>query len=142
MVFSGYDGKIELCEGCVKIWKGKNDSGHTVKLSDIMFVTLCKPGLTCAGCLFIQVLGAKTYKSWANATHYATDINAVCFRKPQYEETIQFKEALEAALSHHKEAGTSTEINVASLKDLKQLLDEGIITEDDYNKKKNQILGI
>ena len=65
----------------------------------MLFVTLKKPAFTMAGCIHIQVNGAKTYSSVANATHYATDINAICFRKPQYDEAVAFKEALEKALS-------------------------------------------
>lgn len=99
MKFVGYDGEIELDGSSIKIKKGKKDAGHMVRLSDVLFVTLKKPGLMMAGCIHIQVKGAKTYSSVANATHYATDINAICFRKPQYDEAVAFKEELEKALS-------------------------------------------
>lgn len=140
MMFKSYDGEIEICDGLIKIKKGKKDLGRTIKMSDVVSVTLKKPVLTAAGCLHIQVLGAKTYSSVANVTHYATDINAICFRKTQYEEAIRFKEALEKAIVDSEKA--DTDINIDSLRQLKQLLDEGIITQEDYDKKKNQILGL
>lgn len=99
MKFAGYDGEIELDGAILKITKGKKDTGHVIRLSDVLFITLKKPGLTMAGCIHIQVKGAKTYPSTANATHYATDINAICFRKPKYDEAVAFKEMLEKAIS-------------------------------------------
>lgn len=101
MKFIGYDGEIELEGATVKIKKGKKDTSHTVRLSDVVSTTLLKPGLMMAGCLHIQVRGAKTYSAVANATHYATDQNAICFRKPQYDEALAFKEAIDKALAQN-----------------------------------------
>lgn len=147
MMFKSYDGEIEICDGAIRIKKGKKDLGRTIKMSDIVSVTLKKPVLTAAGCIHIQVFGAKTYSSVANVTHYATDVNAICFRKPQYEEAIRFKEVLEKAIADSEKAvvdskKADTDIDMDSLRQLKQLLDEGVITQEDYDKKKNQILGL
>ncbi len=101
MRFVGYDGEIELEGAAIKIKKGKKETGHTVRLADILFVTLKKPVFTMAGCIHIQVKGAKTYSSTANATHYATDLNAICFRKQKYDEAVVFKEALEKAIANN-----------------------------------------
>lgn len=101
MKFVGYDGEIELEGSTVRIKKGKKDTGHMIRLSDVLFVTLKKPVFTVAGCIHLQVSGAKTYSSSANATNYATDINAVCFRKPQYDEAVAFKEAIEKAIANN-----------------------------------------
>lgn len=147
MMFKSYDGEIEICDGVIRIKKGKKDLGRTIKMSDVVSVTLKKPVLTAAGCIHIQVFGAKTYSSVANVTHYATDVNAICFRKLQYEEAIRFKEALEKAIADSEKAvvdreKANTDIDMDSLRQLKQLLDEGVITQEDYDKKKNQILGL
>lgn len=101
MKFTGYDGEIELDGAIIKIKKGKKDAGRTIRLSDVISTTLLKPGLMMAGCLHIQVRGAKTYPSVANATNYATDQNAICFRKPQYDEAVAFKEAIDKALAEN-----------------------------------------
>ena len=101
MKFTGYDGEIELEGAIIKIKKGKKDVGRTIRLSDVVSTTLLKPGLMMAGCLHIQVRGAKTYSSVANATNYATDQNAICFRKPQYGEAVAFKEALDRAMAEN-----------------------------------------
>ena len=101
MKFTGYDGEIELEGAIIKIKKGKKDAGRTIRLSDVVSTTLLKPVLMMAGCLHIQVRGAKTYSSVANATNYATDQNAICFRKPQYGEAVAFKEALDRAMAEN-----------------------------------------
>ncbi len=145
MKFIGYDGEIEIGDGIIKIKKGKKDLGRIIKISDIVSVILKKPVFTAAGCIHIQVFGAKTYSSVANVAHYATDINTICFRKPQYEEAIKFKEAIEKVIVENeisKTVQSVDDLNMDSLRQLKQLLDEGVITQEDFDKKKIQILGL
>lgn len=147
MIFLGFDGEIEILDGSIRIKKGKKDLGRIISMNDIVSVTLKNPVLTAAGCIHVQVLGAKTYSSVANVTHYATDVNAICYRKPQHEEATRFKEALDKAISEYKSTNVNnTDSNGASgindLRQLKQLLDEGVITQEDFDKKKAQILGI
>lgn len=143
MKFIGYDGEIEIFDGSIKIKKGKKDLGRTIAMADIVSVTLKKPVLTAAGCIHIQVFGAKTYSSVANVTHYATDVNAICFRKPQYEEAVNFKDELEKAITAARSTPAQGGASPADeLRQLKQLLDEGIITQEDFDKKKTQLLGL
>lgn len=142
MKFVAYDGEIEFGNGILKIKKGKKDTGRIINLSDVVSVTFIKPVLTAAGCIHIQVVGAKTYPSVANVMHYATDTNAICFRKKQYEEALKFKEELDKFLANERNPQPSSTSNYDELKQLKPLLDDGIITQEDFDKKKAQILGI
>lgn len=104
MKFTAYDGEIELLpDGRVRIQKGKRDAGRMIALKDIVSVTLLKPKLTAAGCIYIQIYGGKVYSPYASVMHYATDMNTICFRKPQYDEAVRFKAALEDAIAAHKE---------------------------------------
>lgn len=142
MKFVGHDGEIELVGNVINIKKGKKDAGRTIPLADVVSSTLKKPVLTAAGCIHVQVLGAKTYSSVANVTHYATDMNAICFRKAQYNEAIAFKEALGKAIADAHAPTQSQSDDADRLRQLKQLLDEGIITQNDFDKKKAEILGL
>ncbi len=145
MKFIGYDGEIEIGDGIIKIKKGKKDLGRIIKISDIVSVILKKPVFTAAGCIHIQVFGAKTYSSVANVAHYAMDMNTICFRKPQYKEAIKFKEVIEKVIIENEISKTDQsvdDLNMDSLRQLKQLLDEGVITQEDFDKKKIQILGL
>lgn len=142
MKFVGYDGEIELENSVIIIKKGKKDAGRTIPLTDVVSSTLKKPVLTAAGCIHVQVIGAKTYSSVANVTHYAADMNAICFRKAQYDDAVTFKEALDKAIVDAHTPAQSQLFDVDRLRQLKQLLDDGIITQDDFDKKKSEILGL
>ncbi len=145
MKFIGYDGEIEIGYSIIKIKKGKKDLERIIKISDIVSVILKKPVFPFVGCIHIQVLGATTYPSVANVAHYAMDMNTICFRKPQYKEAIKFKEAIEKVIIENEISKTDQsvdDLNMDSLRQLKQLLDEGVITQEDFDKKKTQILGL
>lgn len=146
MKFQGYDGEIELGSGTITIKKGKKDTGRTFPISNVVSVTLIKPKLTMAGCIHVQILGAKTYPAVGmTAVNYAMDVNAICFRKPQLEEALAFKDSLDKAIADwqtRESQGTNLSFNMETLRQLKSLLDDGVISQDDYDKKKAQLLGI
>lgn len=142
MKFIGYDGEMELEGGAVKIKKGKKDTGRTIRLSDVVSVTLKKPVLTMAGCVHIQVIGERTYPVGATAATYAPDRNTICFRKPQYGEAEAFKEALDKAIAQGAGGAGGSPVDTSALRDLKQLLDDGIITQAEFDQKKAQLLGL
>ena len=146
MKFQGYDGEIELGSGTITIKKGKKDTGRTFPIPNVVSVTLIKPKLTMAGCIHVQILGAKTYPAVGmTAVNYAMDVNAICFRKPQLEEALAFKDSLDKAIADwqtRESQGTNLSSNMETLRQLKSLLDEGVISQDDYDKKKAQLLGI
>lgn len=71
-------------------------------MKDIVSVVLIKPKFTAAGCIYIQVYGGKEYPAYANVTHYAMNTNTVCFRKPQLDEALAFKDALEKEIAARK----------------------------------------
>lgn len=144
MKFVGYDGELELNSNAITIKKGRKDAGRTIPLSNIVSSTLIKPALGFAGCIFVQVLGAKTYPSVGQTVlQFVSDVNAICFRKSKYEEAKAFKEALDKAIATgNAPAQTESLSDMDALRQLKQLLDEGVITQDDFDKKKAQLLGI
>lgn len=141
-----YDGEIEFCDGVVKIKKGKKDVGRVLSPSSIIAVDLIKPSfLSNVGCIHIQVIGTGTHGFVDYGSNYATNMNAICFTKKQLDEALKFKEELDKFLTTAKAAPIPqpTDNNqYDELKQLKQLLDEGIITQEDFDKKKAQILGI
>ena len=55
---------------------------------------------------------------------------------------MKFKEELDKAISEYTKSGNTQSIDANALKELKQLLDEGIITQEDFDKKKNKMLGL
>lgn len=143
MKFIGYDGEIELINGAVIIKKGKKDAGRTIRLTDIISVTLIKPTFVVAGCIYLQVVGGKEYRSVGlNTIHYAADVNAICFRKPLYDDAVKFKAALDNAIAEKGKQDTESHIDIDGLRQLKQLVDDGVISQEDFEKKKAQMLGL
>ncbi|MEK4650858.1 SHOCT domain-containing protein [Niallia sp. FSL W8-0954] len=63
--------------------------------------------------------------------------NAVKFKRNQNEEALKLKSEIEARMKNQ-----SSKSDLGSLKELKSLLDEGIITQEEFDLKKKQILNI
>lgn len=63
--------------------------------------------------------------------------NAVKFKRNQNEEALKLKAEIEARMKNQ-----SSKSDLSSLKELKSLLDEGIITQEEFDLKKKQILNI
>jgi hypothetical protein len=63
--------------------------------------------------------------------------NAVKFKRDQNEEALKLKSEIEARMKNQ-----SSKSDLSSLKELKSLLDEGIITQEEFDLKKKQILNI
>ncbi len=72
------------------------------------------------------------------------DMNTVFFTKSSYQEALSFKDSIENAISKQNESPAPAEpTNLTSqLKELKELVEQGLISEDDYEKKKNSLLGL
>lgn len=64
--------------------------------------------------------------------------NAVKFKKDQNEEAKILKSEIESRISNQNKS----ENDLGSLKELKSLLDEGIITQEEFDSKKSQILNL
>ena len=52
---------------------------------------------------------------------------------------MKFKEELDEAVLEYTKSENTQSIDTNALKELKQLLDEGIITQEDFDKKKNKM---
>lgn len=142
MTFTSYDGEISFGEGdFIKIRKGKKGPERIISVDSILYVTLIKPAFIGSGCIHIQVVGGHVYSSVANISHYADDINAIAFYKKQYGEAAAFKDALDKFIISAKGANKKKTEDLAYLKELKILADEGVITQEEFEKKKASILG-
>ncbi|WML38716.1 SHOCT domain-containing protein [Neobacillus sp. OS1-2] len=64
--------------------------------------------------------------------------NAVKFKRDMNEEALKLKSEIEERINNLSSTGSE----LGSLKELKSLLDEGIITQEEFDLKKRQILNI
>lgn len=142
MTFTSYDGEISFGEGdYIKIRRGKKGPERIISVDSILYVTLVKPVFVGNGCIHIQVVGGHVYGSAANITHYADDINAIPFYKKQYDEAVVFKDALDKFIINAKGASKKKTEDLAYLRELKSLADDGVITQEEFEQKKATILG-
>lgn len=73
--------------------------------------------------------------------------NAIKFKKDKLAEACEIKAFVETKLAESKKASTSTYVvptksPAQQVKELKELLDMDIITQEEFDKKRNELLGL
>ena len=144
MKFVGFDGEMEINGNALTIKKGKKDAGMSISLKNIVSVIVKKPSVMNAGGIIVQVIGDKTPPAYVSGFDLARAQNAILIQKTQYNEAVAFKELVESKIAQQSAPiqATATNSDYEKLKFLKELLDEGVITQSDFDKKKAQILGL
>lgn len=134
---------MELTDALLKIDR-KGEGEHSIPLSQIVSVIVKKPGLTSNGLIHIQTVASQGTSATKTKIEYSMDMNTVFFTKSSYQEALAFKDAIENAITKQNESPASVEPSnlTSQLKELKELLEQGFISKDDYEKKKNSILGL
>ncbi|WP_430482833.1 SHOCT domain-containing protein [Rossellomorea marisflavi] len=64
--------------------------------------------------------------------------NAVIFKRDQNEEALKLKNEIEIQMEQRKK--TNMDSTIDTLKNLKLLLDEGVITQEEFETKKREVL--
>jgi len=113
----------------------------TIPIKNITSVQLKKPGaLTNDGYIQFGVLGGVESKGGLfSATQ---DENTIMFTKAYYDDMLELKEYIESYEDNIKTAGnTQNEKSPAEkVKELKELLDLGILTQEEFDAKKKELL--
>lgn len=155
MFAKGANGQIELHDTKVVLrrqgmlamltqgFKGDKE----IFLRNITAVQIRMPGSLTRGYLQLTISGGK--ESTGGLFAATSDENSVMFDAPQAQVFVQFKEELERRIHNQhirQSAVAPAPASTASLADeirkLSQLRDEGILTEEEFQAKKRQILGI
>ncbi|MFT8362960.1 MAG: SHOCT domain-containing protein [Sporolactobacillus sp.] len=111
----------------------------TIPYKSITSIQLKKPGVTSGYIQFTLIGGNESRKGVFDATH---DENTVMIAsKPAYEDMLELKSYIE---SEQDESATSqnTASDADELRKYKSLLDDGIISQDEFDAKKKQLLGL
>jgi len=144
--FKGYNGSFLLSENAVIIKRGIAAAllGHglkgdkTIPYSSIIAVQFKKAGLT-AGYLQLTLKGGNEAKG--GLFEAAKDENTVCFYNWDNKKFEEAKTLIEERLS--STGGTQKQSsNLDELDKLAKLKEKGIITEEEFNAKKKQLLGL
>ncbi|AFK87415.1 MULTISPECIES: SHOCT domain-containing protein [Thermoanaerobacterium] len=137
-VLNGTDGQLELYEDKVVIKRNGLRARMTQGLlahdkeffiKQISGIQYRPAGKIAKGYIQIIVQGSKE-----------NNRNAVIFTNKSNEVALKIKEQLEAMLANNATENTTSAAD--EIKKFKELLDEGIITEEEFNQKKKQLLGL
>lgn len=109
----------------------------TIPIKNITAVQLKKPGMTVG---YLQFSQHGMLEDEGGLINSFSDENSVTLRQSEYEQALEIKNYIEdfqRTQDGKSVAGTS---DADELKKFKELFDEGIITEEEYENKKRQIL--
>lgn len=116
----------------------------TIPLKNITSVQLKKPGMT-NGYIQFGLLGGNESKGGVFAA--TQDENTIMFSKKNYEEMVELKNNIESyILKNDNYSDLNNTIipksPVEQIKEYKELLDMEIITQEEFNKKKANLLNM
>ena len=140
--------EISVDGSTVKITKGKSlinaSREKIIPIASISGVEVKKPGAMVRGYIQIQTAGQNsgnsTYTLTGGAFDAAQDENAVLFSKKEDYETAL---AIQKYVLEHGSTPSSPSFSGADeIAKFKSLLDQGAITEAEFEAKKKQLLGI
>ena len=148
IIFEGYKGVIRVYDDKVEIEKSGfffNNTAKTLPMSNIVSVSI-KPSGWGRGYIEFTTPGSRDSRNTEEALN---NENALCFKNGRQDaEAKKIKEYVEEQilkLSQNK--GGTTVVQQATspaeeLKKMKELLDMGIITKEEFDEKKKQLLGL
>lgn len=145
---TGQNGKIYLYEDRIVIErKGFTansifgaSSNKVIPLDSIVSVQFKKPGFF-VGYIQFGIHGAVEAKS--SVFNANEDENTVTFSSKKTDLAVSIKDYVEKAISQRSKSSSSKTISAAEeILKFKQLADAGVITQEEFEAKKKQLLGI
>lgn len=110
----------------------------TYDLNNVSGVQYKKPGFT-TGYLQIVLIGGRDARN--GVTGAVKDENSITFTKKEDHLILEIKEYIEKYIHEHS-SGSSASSNLDEIKKLKDLLDIGAITKEEFEAKKTQLLNL
>jgi len=146
----GIGGDLELLKNKIRV-KRKGGMAfllHGLKgdkeifLNQISSIQLKKAGFALNGYLQFAFLGGREAKG--GLFQAVSDENTIMFSKDNQKDFIEIKNAIEEQIYQfqNQNKNDKTSLGINDLEKLAKLRDEGIITEEEFQAKKRQILGI
>ncbi len=148
----GYTGQLVITEKKIII-KAKGLGGFLAKgplagdkeipIKSITAVDYRKAGMLANGHLQFSIQGEMGHKGGGFSN--TSDENTVIFTKKQGDDFMKAKELIEELMEKvdHSQGTTVNQLSPADeLKKFGDLRDQGLITEDEFNAKKKEILGL
>ena len=151
--YTGYNGHVDLYENKVKLSHKNNLASKLavgfiadkeIYLKNISGIQY-KPGGLTVGYIQFSFSGGHESK-FNHQRDVLYDENSICFMKPQNQEFLELKAKIEEkmALAHSTQATVVEEVSPAAdeIRKLAELRDQGILTDEEFQAKKKQLLGL
>lgn len=145
--YKGYNGTLILTDTGVIIKRGVKGfllggfmlrGDKTIPYTSIAAVQLKKAGLL-AGYIQLTLMGGSEAKQ--GLFQSTTDENSINFHS-QNEKFTEAKEIIEQKIAESRSGNLKQNSEADDLEKFAKLKDKGVITEEEFQKKKKQILGI
>lgn len=122
---------------------GSGKGEKEIRISSISGIQLKKPGLT-AGYIQFSFSGSSDQKGRSIFDATKDENTIMCNSNGQYQGFLEAKRLIEEYLDNVNSPTTVIEqkSDADELRKFKQLLDDGIISDEEFNAKKKQILGL
>jgi hypothetical protein len=144
----GHNGQLELTETAVRI-KRKGILGFLTQglkgdkeilISQITSIQFKRAGLFVNGYIQFAFIGGQEAKG--GAFQAASDENTVMFRQGQQAAFEDFKAEIERRINTSHNTVTKISSNLDEIEKLASLRDRKVITEEEFQAKKKQLLGL
>lgn len=121
--------------------KGTFKGNKEIPIKNITAIEFKSPGSLTSGFLQFSIHGEMGHKGGGLSVAY--DENTVMFQKPEEGNFYKAKELIESLMEELENSQNSNGISHADeLKKFAELKDSGVISEEEYEKKKKQILNL
>lgn len=136
-----FDDKVVIePKGLLGLAKGLGTGAKTIPMDSIKSVQFKKGSIFTNGFIQFGILGGN--ESLGGIFNAAGDENSVVFKKGDNELAEQIKEYVEGIILNRSKAQHAPQISSADeIMKFKTLLDQGIISQDEFDRKKKEILG-
>lgn len=111
----------------------------SIPIKSLSAIQLKEPKLTTG---YLQFAYSGSSESKGGAFSAVKDENTILFNKKELDQAKELKALLEKLQYEMNSTGGSQLSGADELKKFKELLDEGVITEEEFQSKKKQLLGI
>ncbi len=137
MIIKSAGKTVEVRDNIISIKEGITKKQKTIPINNVISVQIKKPGLIIGGYLYFQTVGGLGNSSMKTVNDYIKDENTVILNsKKKYEAALQIKEYIEKMQASSNNAGADELIKY------KQLLDDRVITQEEFDLKKKQLFGL
>ena len=135
---------VDIIDYLGKTMSGGNSGAKKIDIDDIVSIQHREPMGMSAGFIQFAFQGSVEYRGGVGSA--VNDENSIAYDTPRIEvarEIVRYLEEKRKEMKRARQSGTTANIsNADELKKYKELLDAGVISQEEFDAKKKQLLGL